>query len=698
MVFGFRVGGAIASIMATLFATVSGDSVAQAVRTPHVEAELISRTEGFVPGQPIEAALRLKIKEHWHTYWRNPGDSGLPTKLDWRLPAGFSAGSIEWPYPKRLPLGPLMNFGYEGEVLHLVKIATPKDWPVGKKAELRAKTEWLVCSDVCIPESADLTLSIGASTAPQKQSKFEGAFVSTIDALPRKGPPALFDIKGGKLHLQAAALPGGDAVTFFPYAEGLVSPAAPQTHVGSDRAITLSASLADPPLAEPKTVEGILVSEAGWRQPGGGKAIEVSAIRGAVTPATAGQVADTAATLGLAMALLLGAAGGLLLNLMPCVFPVLGIKVMQFANHAHGDAKQLRTQGWFYALGVVVSFWALSLILLALKAAGHAIGWGFQLQSPEFVVLLSALFLLSLNLLGCFEWGQSLQQLAVKQQESSAGTRAALLTGVLATLVATPCTAPFMGAALGYTLSQPTLTSMMVFTAIGAGMALPVLLLCLNPKLLSHLPRPGRWMEILKQVMAFPLLATIVWLIWVLGSQIGNDGVAHALAGLVIIALAAWAYGRWQVAKPALSMAVAIGLGILGLFVAWPAAPDLRANPGMPKGASDQWIPYNAAEVKKFVSEGNPVFMDFTATWCITCQVNKKTTLQDPRVQERMKMLGVKLVRADWSRQDPEITKALAEFGRNGVPLYVYYPAGGAPKILPEILTPDLVLAALSNS
>lgn len=697
MVFGFRVGGAIASIMATLFATVSGDSVAQAVRTPHVEAELISRTEGFVPGQPIEAALRLKIKEHWHTYWRNPGDSGLPTKLDWRLPAGFSAGSIEWPYPKRLPLGPLMNFGYEGEVLHLVKINTPSGWPLGKRAEMRAKAEWLVCSDVCIPESAELTLAINAAGPTPAPSKFERAFAAAIDALPVQGPQATFSMGEGKLHIRAEAIPAGSSVSFFPYVEGVVAPAAPQSVVRAGDSVTLTAALAEPNLASPKKLEGILVAEGGWPSAAGRHAIEISAVPGVVAASGASIPVD-AANLGLVMALVLGAAGGLLLNLMPCVFPVLGIKVMQFADHAHGDRRQLRNQGWAYASGVVVSFWGLSLVLLALKAAGHAIGWGFQLQSPEFVFLLCALFLLlSLNLLGCFEWGSRLQQFAGTKDTSSTGVRAAFLTGVLATLVATPCTAPFMGAALGYTLSQPVFTAMMVFTSIGIGMALPVLLLCLYPRLIARLPKPGRWMEAFKQLMAFPLLATIVWLLWVLGSQVGNDGVARALAGLVVLALAAWIYGRWQVTHPRASMVTALALGLLGAWTAWPATSDPRAVSAVRQDAQDDWVAFSASEVQRLRAEGTPVFIDFTASWCITCQVNKRTTLQDREVQQRMKALGVRMMRADWSRQDPDITKALAEFGRNGVPLYVYYPSQAAPKVLPEILTPGVLLAALSG-
>lgn len=671
---------------------------AQPVRTPHVEAELVSRHESFVPGKPIETALRLRIKDHWHTYWRNPGDSGLPTKLDWRLPEGFRAGTIEWPFPKRLPLGPLMNFGHEGEVLHLVRIDTPSSWPAGKSVRIDAKAEWLVCSDVCIPESAELSLVIGAGTQNPRPSKFESAFATANNALPAKGPAASYRVESGKLLLISQATPAGSDAIFFPYAEGIVANAAPQSVHQNAGSLTLTIPVADPPAAIPKTVEGILVAESGWPQADGKRAIEIQAVQVAAIPGQAGAVST--ADLGLLMALLLGATGGLLLNLMPCVFPVLGIKVMQFANHAHGDSRTLRLQGWSYAAGVVVSFWGLSLVMLGLKAAGHAIGWGFQLQSPEFVTLLCALFLLlALNLLGFFEWGSGLQQVAGRQELPSRGLRAAFLTGVLATLVATPCTAPFMGAALGYTLSQPVPIAMLVFTSIGIGMALPLLFLCLYPQWIRQLPKPGRWMELFKELMAFPLLATIVWLLWVLGSQAGTDGVARALSGLVVLALAAWIYGRWQATKPLASTTIAILIGTSGVLLAWPVGNiGVSATPAIQRGETENWKPFSDVEIQQLRTDGTPVFVDFTASWCITCQVNKKSTLQNQKVMDRFKALGVELRRADWSRQDPEITKALASFGRNGVPLYVYYPRKAAPVVLPEILTPSSVLAALSES
>jgi thiol:disulfide interchange protein DsbD len=694
--FGTRIDSRL--LAAAAVAVLSFGVLAEPVRTPHVEAELVSRDGHFVPGKPIETALRLKIKPHWHTYWRNPGDSGLPTKLDWRLPDGFRAGSIDWPYPKRLPLGPLMNFGYEGEVLHLVKIETPHDWPAGKKAEFRAKAEWLVCSDVCIPESAELSLTLPASLDTPKRTLFDAAFADANAALPAAGPVASVQAISGKLRVAVETRASGSGILFFPYAEGLIGNAGTQTIDLSGSGTVVTATLAEPPVELPKDIRGILVAEQGWPQFGGKKAIEVSASLGGPMPA-ANTGSGNAENLGLAAAILLGLAGGLLLNLMPCVFPVLGIKLMQFANHAHGDRRELRNQGWAYLGGVMVSFWALSLLLLALKSAGHAVGWGFQLQSPAFVAFLCILFLLlALNLLGCFEWGSSLQQMAGQHDTRASGTRAAFMTGVLATVVATPCTAPFMGAALGFTLSQPVGSAMLVFSAIGLGMAVPVLLLCLRPGWIARLPKPGVWMEVFKQAMAFPLLATMVWLLWVLGSQVDNDGVAHALAGLVIIALSAWVYGRLQSARPLAAATVALPIVAVGIYVAWPVNSETPTAKGAQTSTTDAWQPYSENEVARLRAAEVPVFVDFTASWCITCQFNKKTTLQDQKVQARFKAMDVRLLRADWSRQDPEITKALASFGRNGVPLYVYYPKNAAPKVLPEILTPDAVLEALSGS
>ncbi len=678
-----------------------------------MEAELIAKHASIKPGATIHAALRLKIKEHWHTYWLNPGDSGLPTKLTWSLPQGFNAGPIQWPHPKRLPLGPLTNFGYEGEVLHLVDIATPATLVAGQSATLKAKAEWLVCKDICIPESADLTLTLPiTSEQPKAEGKWADAFRLNEDALPAEaskgtaGLPALFSGKTLILDLPVDQFmqKGNTEVVLFPDSATLIVHSATQKVTAKKSGgLQLEVPLAEPLDSSLQTFSGVLVSQIGWGSLHRGPAIKVSAavkhdstslsdissspLNSSLAPI---QQADLSLFVALGFALL----GGTLLNLMPCVFPVLGIKVLGFVQHAGAHPGLARMQGISFFVGVLVSFWILAAILIGLRTGGESLGWGFQLQSPVFVTLLAALFLLmALNLAGVYEIGFSMATTGVKTISRSKFDlyRNAFLSGILATVVATPCTAPFMGAALGFTLSQPGYLSLLVFSAIGVGMALPVLLLSLFPAWLKILPRPGNWMVTLKQFMAFPLLATVAWLVWVLGAETGNDGVLKILAGMVLLAMAAWVYGHWQLSRPKTALLAAVLLALVALYTAWPHTVSEKI------GAPDEdWIPYSKSHLAELRQKGKAVFVDFTATWCITCQVNKKVVLNTAEVEQRFKALSVVRMKADWTRKDPAITAALAEFGRNGVPLYVYYPANQTqPQILPEILTPGLVLEAL---
>ena len=684
----------------------SATVAAMPVKTPHVEAELVALNQSFQPGTTVQLALRLKIIDHWHTYWQNPGDSGLPTRLTWSLPGGFSAGAIEWPHPKKLPLGPLMNFGYEGEVLHLVGVQTPKTFAIGEPATLRAKADWLVCSDVCIPESADLSISLKASAStPLPDPRWTAAFSKARDTLPSKLPDWAVSAKivGGKLAIELAP-PTGSSVsiteaTFFPLREDLIANAGTQVWSKKSSGFRLLVPMADPVNATIKSVDGVLVASSGWGSAYAGRAIAISAplaTSSGASPAAVsvgnGSIAPASDSLGLFAALLFALAGGLLLNLMPCVFPVLGIKIMGFAQYAKSEPALLKKQGIAFLFGVLVSFWILAGILIGLRSAGESIGWGFQLQSPLFVTLLAMLFMLmALNLSGVFEMGLRVQSAAGNLV--TPGKRSTLVdaffSGVLATVVATPCTAPMMGAALGFTLSQPALLSILVFTAIGLGMALPVFTLSLFPQWLRFLPKPGDWMVTLKQFLAFPLFATVAWLAWVLGSQRGNDGIAQLLFGLVVLALAAWLYGHWQISKPLRAICVGMLVAICGLAIAWPESTR--------SGASDNamengWVPFSTQKIAALRAQNKAIFVDFTATWCITCQVNKRVALNQESVVKRFKELDIVRMKADWTVKDPEITQALAEFGRNGVPLYVFYPPGGEPRILPEVLTPDIVL------
>ncbi len=678
------------------------------VNTEHVEAEIISRYAAVEPGKPIEAALRLKIIDKWHTYWKNPGDSGLPTKISWSLPPGFSASAIDWPHPKRLPLGPLMNFGFEGEAMHMVFLQTPAQLKPGQSITLNAKAEWLVCHDVCIPESAALSLTLPVvSAAPLVDRRFEKSFADARVAV----PGALLSWKVAARAENSNAIltltpPPGDKTTpaglfFYATTSDIISNAAKQVLNKTADGWALSVPLAEPINTALATFDGVLVSEQGWGTAHAGRAVAIAAplafpaVATKTTPAPMAARAP-AADLGLALALLFAFVGGLILNLMPCVFPVLGIKVMSFVEHAGGEQKRLRQQGVAFLGGVLVSFWVLAGLLLVLRAAGESIGWGFQLQSPVFVTLLAMLFLLmALNLSGVFEFGLRLQSAAGNVQSGVAKgvLRDAFLSGVLATVIATPCTAPFMGASLGYTLAQPAYVSMLVFTAVALGMAAPILALSMFPAWLRHLPRPGAWMDSMKQFMAFPLYATVAWLVWVVGSQQGNDGVGFLLMGMVVIALGAWFYGRWQMPAPTRAVAFALALLLVGGVIAWPGAPAERVA----ATGTEAWIAFSKEKVAELRLQGRPVFIDFTATWCITCQVNKRVAINQPEVVKRFAELKVARLKADWTVQDPLITAALAEFGRNGVPLYVYYPVAGEAILLPEVLTSGILLAALDT-
>jgi len=681
---------------------------APVVTTEHVEAQLVSDVKSAQPGKPLLVGLKLRMADQWHTYWKNPGDSGLPTRIRWELPPGWKAGEIRWPYPTLLPVGPLMNYGYEDDIVLLTTLTPPADAAAGN-AGIKAKVEWLVCKDICVPEKGELDLVLPVSAAPpEKDPRFIAHIERAEDMLPvdAKGWSSAAAIVGKTLVVRITA-PAGvappDKVTFFPEREELIVPAAPEKVAREGQSLQVTMQLADPPLQGVTSVAGVAVTPAGWPGTDGRKALQVAAPMAAALPALAGSIAAGGSAAGgiggsLAAALAFAFMGGLILNLMPCVFPVLGIKVMGFVEHAHGEPRAMRMQGAVFAAGVLLSFAVLAGTMLALRAGGAQLGWGFQLQSPVVVALLACLFfVLALNLAGVFEWGAFAQSMT-----SNVGARGryadAFLSGVLATVVATPCTAPFMGAAVGFTMTQGAGLALAVFLMLGVGMALPVFLLALFPALLKRLPRPGAWMETFKQVLAFPLFATVAWLAWVLGAQAGNDAVLALTMGLVLIGLGAWMYGRWAHAGARWQPALGALLAVAGLAVAWPPAGGAAQGTGALAAHEAGWEAWSPEKVQTLLAQGHPVFVDFTAAWCVTCQVNKRVALHDDAVVKAFAAHGVATLQADWTRQDPRITEALAALGRNAVPVYaLYVPGDGAPRLLPEVLTPSIVLAALER-
>lgn len=673
------------------------------VKTDYVEAELVARNSALNPSEKTLIGIRLKHVPHWHTYWQNPGDSGMPTTVQWKLPAGFKAGPILWPVPEQLPVPPLMNYGYEGEVLLPVElVAVPKDWPAGQPAKLAARVDWLVCKDVCIPGGADLEVTLPVVTTPTApDTKNAALFDKALASLP--GGP-ITDAKGetrdGVIELRFPNRKPVGKVYVYSGIEGLVEHAAPQTvkQDGNDVVVsfpvTQQLSASEPRIAG--VVTGLDAQALAFAAPMPGKLVA-----GPGLPATASGNAAVAAKasranaaddLSFGVALLLAVLGGMILNLMPCVFPILSLKVLGFAQGDAHDKRAMRIGGIAFAVGAVASFVTLAAALLALRAAGDAVGWGFQLQSPVVVSLLALLFFaLGLNLSGVFEFGSFLPSgLAGAQAKNPIVD--SVLSGVLAALVASPCTAPFMGAALGFALTQNAAMALAIFAALGFGMALPYLVLAWFPAWLKRLPRPGPWLARFKQVLAFPMYATVVWLAWVLVMQTGNDAIPWFGAGLVLVGFAAWVFG--QARGMGLRMLAAVAL-IAGIAAAWPRDGAVEAV--TPASAKGPWTPYSQAAVAQAGAAGKPVFIDFTAAWCVTCQVNKKVVLETRAVHEAFAAKKVVLMRADWTRRDPEITSALAAFGRSGVPVYALYAPGKPPVLLPEILRSQIVLDALKG-
>ena len=698
----------------------AGAAAAAPVKTPHVEAELVSERTALVPGRATTVALRLKMADGWHTYWRNPGDSGLPTTLAWKLPAGTTAGPIQWPAPEALPAGPLVNFGYEGEVLLLTDVAVAADARPGDTLTLAAKAEWLVCRETCIPEEAQLELVLPVSDRSDPYPQWGKAIAATRDALPAPAPGWLAAARGdGQKVVVTLTAPAGAAtpagVHFFPFDEGRIEPAGKQAFARDPSGtFTLTLPVANQLAPGFARVAGVLTSTGGFAAGAAApKAIVIDTpLTGAVVagpkPAAApvpvlNAAAPAGEGLSLLAAMLFAFVGGIVLNLMPCVFPVLSLKALALAAPGHGNRQKLRLEGLAFSGGVIATFVVLAGLLLAFRAAGEQFGWGFQLQSPAVVTGLALLFfVLALNMSGAFEFTSLVPSEAAGWSARNRYADAAL-SGVLAVVIASPCTAPFMGAALGFALAQPAVVTLVVFVALGLGMALPFLLLSWFPGWRRMLPKPGKWMVHLKQMLAFPLYATVAWLAWVLGAQVDNDAVVRLLITLVVVAFALWAWRTYRMgAARAYSVAAVAGF-VAACAVAWPlfsggAERDAAAAaPGAGKAAAgDPWQPFTPALVAELTAAGKPVFVDFTAAWCVTCQVNKRLVLNDRTVKDAFVQHGIELVRADWTRRDPVITQALAALGRQGVPVYVFYIPGREPTLLPEVLQTQVVLDALA--
>ncbi len=694
----------VATLLAPMLAVIPASALeSTATTSPRVTATLISDAAQVAPGQTFRVGLRQKLAPHWHTYWKNSGDAGAPPEIRLSLPNGATSGEIAWPGPDRIPAGPVMNYGYENEIVFPISVTVPRDAVPGQPFAVRAEADWLVCERECIPEKGTFTLDIPVGeTAVAADDDIRAAFATADARKPLPSPwTARLAPEGAAL---ALTVEGADLTTaavksayFYPATWGVIDHAAPQQLSLADGALTLALTKGQTFNPEAKA-DGLLALTDG------GGVTRWFAINPSTVAASGrtGAGASVIENLPLWQTMLFAFLGGLILNLMPCVFPVLAIKATAIAKLSGGALREVRLASGFYTLGVLVAFAALAGTLLGIRAGGTAVGWGFQFQSPLFVAGMSWLLLaIGLNLSGVFEIGLGVggtgQHLAQKS-----GHAGSFFTGLLAVIVATPCTAPFMGAAIGAALTAPVYVCLLIFLAMGLGLAAPYALLGIFPGLARALPRPGAWMVRLRQAMAFPMYASAAWLVWVLSQQIGDFGVLIALSGALLVALAAWMYGiaqhgagRGLISRGLATAAIA---GTLGLLVQLDGAPSAAARTEAASGAAN-YEAFSNERLAALRKEGKPVFVNMTAAWCITCLVNERTTLSTDAIQQAFRDRGIVYLKGDWTNRDPEIGAYLRSFNRDGLPFYAFYPAGGRdPVVLPPVLTETIVVGELERA
>ena len=705
--------------VAGLFALAAAPALAQTVNTGHVEVELAPLTATVQPGSMTYVALREKVAPGWHTYWRNAGDAGQPPQLSWTLPTGWKAGATVWPLPERLPTPPLMTYGYEGQVILPIAMTVPAGAANGDRAALKAHLDILVCKDVCIPESANLNLALPVAAGKPESAPQWGADIARVIAGAPK--PATFAASAnfvkGAIVLAAGGGPlkgiDADGAYFFPNdASSVFLPARQAVERGPDGlTLTLQPS---PVLAKvgalTAPLSGVLATKSGaWEMVATSNAPPPAGASGLGPALSAGDATVNTVKYGLGgllTALGFALLGGLVLNLMPCVFPVLSIKAVALASRAHAP-QEARRDGLFFLAGTLSAFLALAVLVVAGKAAGQALGWGFQLQSPKVTAALALLTLaVALNLSGVFEAGLSLQGVGSDLQRKP-GAAGAFFTGVLAVVVGAPCTAPFMASALGYALTAGAVATFVVFLALGLGLALPFVALSFSPALLRKLPKPGVWMDTLRKLLAFPMYATAAFMAWVFAQQTAGSALGLLLGACVALGFSLYLFGVHQHAqadgrraRASLIAAAASLIGALAL-AGFAAASDgaPRADVAAAGPSALHAEPYSAQRLAELRAQGKPVFVNFTAAWCVSCKVNEEVAFNAASTAKAFTETGAAYLVGDWTRPDPEISKALAAQGRTGVPLYLVYGVDSSPpKVLPQVLTPGVVVRALRTA
>lgn len=655
----------------------------------HSEVKLLSSHSALSASADTLIGLHIRLDPEWHTYWRNPGDSGAaPTLRIQSEQAELVVGEIQWPLPERIPTPPLVTFGYENEVLIFAPVRLKAPAPDRKQLTIKVDAEWLVCKVECIPAFDSFSLPLNLADPPPA-SPAQALFASWQQQIPpQASTPASYQLSETALQLQIDGLPTGARITdFFPAESPFLSNAAPQLNGNNAVSLTLNQALPEPA----PMVAGLVLYEANGL-PG---SLQVTAQAGSNAAAALLSTGREGRAPPLWQLMLMAFAGGLILNIMPCVFPIIAIKLLGLLKHAEEDMRRVRLSSLAYIAGVLVTFEAFALLLVLLRASGQALGWGFQLQSPGFLTALILLFfLLSLNFLGLYEFRLPLLQTGPQRQ----GYGGQFATGALSVFVASPCTAPFMGAAMGFALSQSIPAIMLVFLGLGLGFALPYLLLLVSPRIVSWLPKPGQWMLLFKEFMFFPMLLTALWLLWILGRIAGLEAAVAVLAGLTLLAIPFWLKQRVSAPSRLLLSAwllcLPLGLGT----TLWPLLQPQSAQTAAQSDPGSFWQSFSPEALATARSKG-PVFVNFTAAWCITCQVNEQVTFRDADIQALIQQAGIQMLKADWTRRDPEITAILGQYDRVSVPFYLYYPAASsAPVILPEVLTPAIFKRYLSNT
>ncbi|MFP4156212.1 MAG: protein-disulfide reductase DsbD family protein [Opitutales bacterium] len=680
------------------------------VEAEHATLELIAETEQVVPGEPLQLAVHFDLEPHWHIYWKNPGASGLPPEFTWDLPEGWAAGEPQFPAPERLDLDGLVSYAYEEAATFIVPVETTEGLAVGEKVRIGVDVFYLICEDVCLPGEASLSLEleVGDSVEPGPDAdRFAAARAEQPDeGTPWQLSPSISD-ETMHLRIEGPDLPG--SFYFFAWETGFVDPNAPQPYVVEDGVGQLEIQLEHAYFeADGPVIPGILQSgEGSWAVRLGQAAGEVSGTDVAervVTQSGGGGVEQMLIDSGIGGWLLLAFLGGLILNIMPCVLPVLSLKVFSLLNHSGQSRGRALAHGLAYSLGVVVSFLVLAGVLFGLRALGDSIGWGFQLQNPGFVLVLALVFFVfGLNLLGVFEIGTGL----VGADQKVAGRKdlyGSFGVGVLAAVVGAPCVGPLVGGVGGVALQAETATGILIFGMMGFGMASPFLLLAAFPKLVGYLPKPGNWMVTFKQSMGFLLIASVVFLVYVMGTLAGLDAVTITLIVLFLAGLASWIYGVWGAphrSKRSKGVGRSLSFVLIALALGYglPAVQGAQAPIAPATDAADpeSWQPWSREAVERSLAGGQPVFIDFTASWCLICQVNKKTALRTAATTELFEAYGVATYVADWTRYDEAITKELERFDRSGVPLYLLYSPGGEVRVLPQNLTSGTIRQAVEE-